>query len=110
VTLSHVQLGGTVPIFWEQFGVKEDVHVTRPADVTRAPFKLHMEDLVQSYGSVFVLNLLKAGSDREIQLSNGFYKQIYESEPNLKCKIKYHNFDFAQYCKGEKFDNLKLMV
>lgn len=60
--ISFVQVSGTIPIFWEQFGVKEETNITRPVEMTHKAFKLHMKDLIKTYGRVTVLNLLKTRS------------------------------------------------
>jgi SacI homology domain len=39
--LSHVQISGSVPVFWEQKGVKEDVALTRSQDFQKKAFNLH---------------------------------------------------------------------
>jgi hypothetical protein len=38
-------VSGTVPIFWEQYGVKEDVNITRSPEITHKAFGLHMSEL-----------------------------------------------------------------
>ncbi len=87
--LSHVQVSGTVPIFWEQSGVKEDVSITRTPEMTNKSFSLHMRDLVLNYGQVYCLNLLKLKSERECLLTNGYLRQIYDAEDDFKTQVKY---------------------
>lgn len=87
VLISHVQIGGTIPLFWQQFGVKEDVNITRPPELTKDAFHLHMRDLIKSYEEVYVLNLLKSFSDKEIKLTSGFSRQIYDADSDMKDKI-----------------------
>lgn len=108
--MSHIQYSGTVPIFWEQFGVKEDVNITRSPEMTHRPFGTHMRDLTKTYGQVYCLNLLKLKSEREVRLTSGYCRQIYDAEPDYKHNIKYQQFDFAHYCSGEKFDSLKVLI
>lgn len=74
-------------MFWEQKGVQEDVNLTRPAELTKKPFDAHFSDIINTYGPVYCLNLLKLKSAREVVLSNGYVKQIYESD--YKANIKY---------------------
>lgn len=88
-TLSHVQVCGSVPIFWEQFGVKEDVNITRSPELTHKPFTTHVRDLIDSYSAVYCLNLLKLKSEREVRLTSGYCRQIYDCEADIKHLVKY---------------------
>jgi hypothetical protein len=45
---------------------------------------------------------------REEILSNAYVKHVYESE--IKDKIKYQQFDFHAYTKGNNFDSLKVLI
>lgn len=86
--LSHVQVSGTVPVFWEQSGVKEDVTIVRTPQMTNKPFRLHMQDLTKTYGHVYCLNLLKLKSERECLLTNNYLRQIYDAADDFKL-VKY---------------------
>jgi SacI homology domain len=46
---SHVQISGSLPVFWEQKGVKEDVALTRSPEITSIAFNLHFSDIVSTY-------------------------------------------------------------
>jgi synaptojanin len=70
--LSHVQISGSVPLFWEQKGVKEDVNLTRSQELTKIPFGLHFKDITETYGKVFCINLLKSKTAREDLLTQAF--------------------------------------
>ncbi len=54
--------------------MKEDVNITRPAEMTKKPFGMHMRDLVNCYGKVYCLNLLKLKSEREVRLTTNYVK------------------------------------
>lgn len=49
--------------------MKEDVSITRPPEMTHGAFGLHMGELINDYGSVYCLNLLKLKSERECRLT-----------------------------------------
>lgn len=69
--------------------MKEDVTITRTPEMTSKSFGLHMRDLVQHYGQVHCLNLLKLKSARECLLSNGYLRQIYDLAPEIKQSVAY---------------------
>jgi synaptojanin len=106
--ISHTQVCGSVPVFWEQCGVKEDVQLTRSFELTRKPFDLHFQDITKTYGRVFCINLLQVKTPREQVLSNEYVRHYYASQH--KEAIKYQHFDFHAYTKGNNFDTLKVMI
>lgn len=107
--VSHVQIRGSVPVFWEQKGLKEPVTITRSPVLTKNAFRLHIKDILETYGPLKVVNLLrymKVG--KELTITSEFVRQYLESE--YKDQIKFLNFDFHGYCGGEKYHNLKVMI
>jgi synaptojanin len=44
--MSYVMVRGSVPIFWEQKGLIEDVVITKNSELTHRSFNKHFEDLV----------------------------------------------------------------
>lgn len=105
-----MQISGTVPIFWEQKGVKEDVSLTRSHELSCKAFGLHFSDIVATYQKVSCLNLLQLKTKREEVLSNAYVRQVYDADPDYKDKIKYQQFDFHHYTSGNNFDSLKVLV
>lgn len=99
--LSHVQIRGSVPIFWEQSGITEMVRVTRPPEMTKIPFNIHLNDILDSYGPVQIINLLAVKTEREVMLTTEYVRQVYESD--RKNQIKFLNFDFHHYTRGDNF-------
>lgn len=85
--ISHTQISGSLPVFWEQKGVKEDVNLTRSFEMTRKAFDLHMQDITRTYGNLYIINLLALKTKREQLLTNDYVRHIYESTE--KDKIKY---------------------
>jgi hypothetical protein len=67
-----------------------------------------MKDLIKTYGRVTVLNLLKTRSDRELRLTKGYERQIYDAEPTYK--PNYVPFDFAHFCSNDRYDSMKVMI
>lgn len=108
--LSHVQISGSLPVFWEQKGVKEDVSITRSPELTKKAFGLHFGDIISTYGKVYCINLLQLKTAREEILTNAYVKQCYDAEPEIRDKIKYHHYDFHAYTSGNNFDALKVLI
>ena len=56
---SHVQVRGSIPVFWEQTGVT-NVNVTQPLSVSGEAMLRHYGSLQQDYlgGPIAVLNLI----------------------------------------------------
>lgn len=95
-------------MFWEQRGIKEDVTVTRNPEMTKKAFRIHMNDIIQTYGPVQIINLTRDRDKREMRLTREYIRQVYESD--LKDQINFLNFDFHHYCGGDKYQALKVMV
>ncbi len=56
---SHVQVRGSVPIFWSQKTKKQKVVISNVSEMTvERSFDAHMQDLMKSYKLVVFLNLL----------------------------------------------------
>ena len=106
--LSHVQVRGSVPVFWEQKGIKEDVQLTRNPEMTKKAFRLHMHDIISTYGPVYIINSLRDKTAREMRITKEYVRQVYESD--LKENMKFLNFDFHHYCGGDKYQALKVMI
>jgi synaptojanin len=51
-------LRGSVPVFWEQKGVVENVNLTRGPEITKKAFSKHFEDIISTYGPVYAIDLL----------------------------------------------------
>lgn len=71
---SHVQVRGSVPVFWEQKGIMEDVTITRNPEMTKKAFRIHMNDIIQTYGPVYVINLLRDKTAREMRITREYVR------------------------------------
>lgn len=45
IVFSYVIIRGSVPVFWEQKGMVEDVTLTRGTDMTKQAFFKHFDEL-----------------------------------------------------------------
>ena len=72
--MSYVIVRGSVPIFWEQKGLIEDVVITKNSELTHRSFKRHFEDLVKIYKDIYCVDLLSDTKAREIILTKEYIK------------------------------------
>lgn len=70
---------GSVPIFWEQKGMVENIEVTRDSNQTREAFNTHFDRTIRNYGNVLCVDLLSDSKAREIKLTKEYVKQVFES-------------------------------
>ena len=101
IYISHVQIRGSVPVFWEQKGLGDDITITRSPALTKPAFRNHFLDIIQTYRRVMCVNLLRFKTKRELRITTEYVRQVNESE--LKDRIKYLNFDFHGYCGNERY-------
>ena len=72
--MSYVMVRGSVPIFWEQKGLIEDVVITKKSELTHRSFKKHFEELVKIYNDIYCVDLLSDTKAREIILTKEYIK------------------------------------
>jgi hypothetical protein len=72
--LSYVIIRGSVPIFWEQKGIIEDVTLSRGPEMTKIAFHKHFEELIKTYGPIYVVDLLSDSKKREIILTKEYVR------------------------------------
>ena len=59
IVFSHVQIRGSIPIFWTQKPKKQKVVISNVSDkILEAAFDRHMRDMLAQYNLVVFLNLL----------------------------------------------------
>jgi synaptojanin len=52
IVYSYTMLRGSVPVFWEQKGVTENVSLTRGPEHQKKAFTKHFDDLISTYGPI----------------------------------------------------------
>ncbi|KAJ2720610.1 Inositol-1,4,5-trisphosphate 5-phosphatase 1 [Coemansia sp. D1744] len=132
-TLSHVQVRGSVPVFWTQEGLQigsHKVRITRSAKATLPATKRHFADLLGRYNRVNVISLLKqhnspgdygglAAADpgmvahgvgtSEADLGR-FYKVMVESMGLSKSLVSFDEFDYNNEVRGGQFDRVHILM
>ncbi|XP_022194674.1 synaptojanin-1 isoform X2 [Nilaparvata lugens] len=96
---SFVQLRGSVPIFWEQPGIKVGSHkvrISREFLPTVIPFQKHVMDLKEKYGHQVFVNLLSNSLSKEGEaLLSQAFETHHSSLPECK-DIFFVSFDYLQ--------------
>jgi len=50
------------------------VRITRPPEMTKVPFKLHMKDILNTFGPMQIVNLLSVKTEREVMLTTEYVR------------------------------------
>ena len=69
---SFVQIRGSVPLYWQQKGIQASVTVKRDLEYTAQAFDKHLNDMVNDYRLVIMINLLQKSRAHEQMLTNRF--------------------------------------
>lgn len=78
--LSHVQIRGTVPLFWEQPGLQVGSHkikVFRFVETSLQAFNRHFENIISQYKDTLILNLMGSKNDE------GVLSRLYKEHWNV---------------------------
>ncbi|WFD08063.1 phosphoinositide 5-phosphatase [Malassezia vespertilionis] len=98
---SYVQLRGSVPIYWEQQGLQAlnaRIQITRSDAAVQPAFNKHLEQLLEEFGHVFVLDLLGT-RDAETQLSSAYVRFVDKLRVQHP-ELRYYNFDLHAIAKS----------
>ncbi|CAO1626593.1 unnamed protein product [Sympodiomycopsis kandeliae] len=81
VSVSYVQLRGSVPLFWEQQGLQAfspRIQITRSRQASQPAFDRHFAHLLSQHSRVHILNLLGT-RDAETVLTNAYAEHVRSS-------------------------------
>jgi hypothetical protein len=137
---SFLQVRGSIPLFWSQSGVSSSLRLTRSIDASEPAFLLHKNYLENRYKLIILINLLSKKKEGENMLTEGVERLIQEvdekdhkknnitsyfSSGNERTKLidrqsnvkemnegglKYEYFDFHWACKGQKYENVDMLM
>ncbi|KAJ1666218.1 Inositol-1,4,5-trisphosphate 5-phosphatase 1 [Coemansia sp. RSA 1813] len=133
LTFSHVQIRGSIPVFWTQDGVQIGSHrvrITRSVKATIPATKRHFSDLLSRYRRVSVVNLLKIhqaygdfgglGAADPNMAANGagtseadlgrFYNTMLDAMGLPVSLISYHAFDYNTEVRGGHFERVNSLI
>lgn len=77
ILYTFVQIRGSIPLFWQQKGLKGEVVFKRDPSTSVKAVKHHFHDINEEFGRFLMVNLLKEKSEREQLLSSNI-SQIIE--------------------------------
>ncbi|KAJ1796373.1 Inositol-1,4,5-trisphosphate 5-phosphatase 1, partial [Coemansia sp. RSA 2599] len=133
ITFSHVQVRGSIPVFWTQEGFQigsHRVHITRSVKATLPATKRHFSDLLSRYKRVCAVNLLKqhsahaeysgAAAKNSSVAANGagsseadlgrFYKTMIDAMGLPRSLVAYEAFDYNGEVRGGHFDRVNTLI
>lgn len=102
---STVQIRGSVPVFWEQEGslLNPKLQIMRSMEATQPIFDKHFEKLIETYGSVHIINLLSS-SPSELELTKRYKDHLKQSKiEDLHTNVLITCFDFHKEAAQEGF-------
>jgi hypothetical protein len=70
--ISHVQIRGSVPVFWQQIGIDglaSSLQINRPLELTESAFLSHFVKLRNTYRRFLCVNLLSILKKSEAELT-----------------------------------------
>ncbi|KAI8918694.1 SacI homology domain-containing protein [Entophlyctis helioformis] len=106
---SHLQIRGSVPVFWEQTGMQMSHKITlsRGPESTVPAARKHFEELVRRYSKIQVMNLLaQSPAAAENSLSDAYRTALASLSPDLANAILYSSFDFNAIIKHDQYERL----
>lgn len=106
--ISFTQIRGSVPLFWSQPGVKyrPPPRIDKDDNETQQSFAKHFDRELEMYSSICIINLVEQ-SGKEKVIFDKYSEHVirYDSE-----KLVYVTFDFHDYCRGMKFENVAALI
>lgn len=107
-TVSFVQVRGSIPAYWSQTGFKyrPPPKLDRDDQETYTAFKAHFDEQLSLYRSIVAINLAEL-CGKEKAISDAYLKHLLTyNSPD----ITYVMFDFHEYCRGMKFENVSILT
>jgi len=94
---SHVQIRGSVPVFWQE--KLDKPHLTRTTEAGVPAFKKHIDLLIKQWKRVYLINLLSKKKKEEESLAAEYERQLILYKGLDQKIIKYVSFDYNAICE-----------
>ncbi|RKP15104.1 Endonuclease/exonuclease/phosphatase, partial [Piptocephalis cylindrospora] len=111
--VSHLQLRGSVPLFWEQTGVQFGGHrptLTRSTEATRPAFERHFSRVLDEHQPIHIIDLLSQREGTgEKSLSAAYHRQ-YAASGMAESLLRWTAFDINAECPGGDLSGAEAMV
>ncbi|XP_058977164.1 phosphatidylinositide phosphatase SAC2 isoform X3 [Musca domestica] len=106
--LAFTQVRGSVPIYWSQPGYKyrPPPRLDRGEQETQEAFEIHFNKELDVYEGVCIVNLVEQ-SGKEKLIGDAYAKHVLKYNND---RIVYITFDFHDYCRGMRFENVSALV
>lgn len=120
--MSHVQVRGSIPVFWSQEGLQigsHRVNIARSSKATLPATKRHFADLLDRYKRVDVVNLVKSHrTPEDSAMENGtteadigqFYQIMVEAMGLPQDLVSYTAFDYHYEVRNGQSDRVHELI
>ena len=109
---SFVQIRGSIPLMWTQepsLNLNPQIKPRNDFDINAAVFKIHIEEVMNTYNSVCCINLVDQKKDQKIigDYYSSLIQNYKEKNTNKSNLVDFAWFDFHAECKKLKYENIK---
>lgn len=105
--ISHVQIRGSAPIFFQQTGVTAQTQINRTPEMTINAYSKHIEEIQMVYPMIYLINLMSNSKPNESIITENIESQIKLT--GFKT-VKYNFFDFHSECKYDNYEKIEYLV
>jgi len=106
--LSFSQLRGSVPVFFQQIGLRAATDITRNRNLTIEAFSKHLAEMRTDYNLIYFINLLNQKKRIEAPIIANFEKQIKFRKDNRT--FRYYYFDMQNQCPRDNYSKIDYLI
>ena len=106
--LSFSQLRGSVPVFFQQIGLRAATDITRNRNLTIEAFSKHLSEMRADYPLIYFINLLNQKKKGEAPIIANFEKQIKFRKGNKT--FRYYYFDMQNQCPRDNYSKIDYLI
>ena len=106
--LSFSQLRGSVPVFFQQIGIRAATDITRNRNLTIEAFSKHLSEMRADYPLIYFINLLNQKKKGEAPIIANFEKQIKFRKGNKT--FRYYYFDMQNQCPRDNYSKIDYLI
>ncbi|KAH9930723.1 SacI homology domain-containing protein [Fomitopsis serialis] len=107
---SHVQIRGSIPLYWKQEGYSlkpaPQLAPDRTHDQNLDAIRRHFQKTLAVYGPHNIINLAEQHG-KEAQVTDAYRDYVKELDDK---RIQYHTYDFHAETKGMKYENISNLI
>ena len=109
---SFAQVRGSIPLMWTQepsLQLNPQIRPRNDFDVNATVFKIHIEEILNTYNSICCINLIDQKKDQKIigDYYSNLIQNYKEKNKNISNRVDFAWFDFHAECKKLKYENIK---